>query len=207
MFWSKSLFNIDIIFLGAGGGNYEASTQNYVKKILNKIKPLAIISRDSDAYKLYSEFAKFSYDGIDCGFFINDWYNPPKINDSYVAVSFDKIDEPRLDISKKIIRLHHKQFYNKEEFFQQPNTIISDDPKDYLTIYSNAIETHTDRVHACVASLAYGIPARLYFNSPRAKLLDKVIDKDITKELVKVDSNMINKKKIEQINILKEVIK
>jgi hypothetical protein len=198
--------NIEIIFLGAGGGNYEPSTINFIKKVFKKLKPKALITRDSDAFKNYSNDVKLSFNGIDCGFFINDWFKPPKIKDSFIASSFDKISEPEINTSEKIIRLHHHQFYHNEEFFQKPNTLISDNVKDYLTIYSNASETHSDRVHACVASLSYETPARLYFSSPRAKLFENITKKDITNELVKLDKKKINNLKREQIKIIKEVI-
>ena len=178
---------------------------DFIKKTFKKLKPKALITRDSDAFKNYSDDVKQSFNGIDCGFFINDWFNPPKIKDSFIACSFDKISEPVINTSNKIIRLHHHQFAHKEEFFQKPNTLISDNVKDYLTIYSNAIETHSDRVHACVASLSYSTPARLYFRSPRAKLFKKVTKKDIANELVKLDRVKINNLKREQIKIIKEV--
>lgn len=196
---------IKIMLLGAGGGDYEKETQRYVKSFLKEINPIGIITRDSLAYKHYSECCKKSYDGIDCGFFINEWYKPPKINDNYIASTFDSIKEPNYDQSKKIIRLHHRPFHPKEEYFKKSNTIISDNPKDYLTIYANANETHSDRIHACVASLAYNVPSRLYYSSPRDLLFEKLTNFDITKKLTKIDASKFKEYKNKQISKIKEI--
>ena len=48
------------------------------------------------------------------------------------------------------------------KIYKEPNAIASDEPWTYLTLYANTQLTYGDRVHACVATLAYGRPAMLH---------------------------------------------
>lgn len=45
------------------------------------------------------------------------------------------------------------------KIYKDANSIASDDPWTYLTLYANTSLTYSDRVHACVATIAYGRPA------------------------------------------------
>ena len=58
--------------------------------------------------------------------------------------------------------------------FKDANSIASDEPFTYLTTYANASFTVTDRVHAAVATLAYGRPAMMLSETPRRALLERV---------------------------------
>jgi polysaccharide pyruvyl transferase WcaK-like protein len=58
--------------------------------------------------------------------------------------------------------------------FKDKNTIASDEPFTYLSVYANAEFTITDRVHAAVATLAYGRPAMLLSETPRRALLERI---------------------------------
>ncbi len=58
--------------------------------------------------------------------------------------------------------------------FKDMNAIASDEPFTYLTIYANSEFTITDRVHAAVATLAYGGRAVLLAETPRRSLLERV---------------------------------
>jgi hypothetical protein len=218
---------IPLILLGAGGLNYDPETQRGVRDCLKKLKTRALLTRDSIAYKCYSDYFETSYDGIDCGFFINDWYTPPKSEEEFVVATFDKTKEPKIDTDYKIIRAHHESFNSpfsgfmtaiglililrarlkSVNFFKKPNFFVSDSLKDYLFLYYNAIETHSDRVHACVATLAYGNSARFYYGTTRAGLFDKVVDRDIRKEVVTIDKDKLKIEKEKQILALREAIK
>ncbi|MDA3959513.1 MAG: polysaccharide pyruvyl transferase family protein [Planctomycetota bacterium] len=61
--------------------------------------------------------------------------------------------------------------------YRNPQTHASDEPYSYLTLYSNAALTITDRVHAAVATLAYGRPAIFLGATKRSALLDRVATK------------------------------
>jgi hypothetical protein len=60
------------------------------------------------------------------------------------------------------------------KIYKHPNGIAADEPYTYLTIYSGAEMTLSDRVHACVATLAYGKPAMLFHPTPRARLFERL---------------------------------
>ena len=75
-----------------------------------------------------------------------------------------------------------------------------------MFLYSNAKEVHSDRVHACVAALAYGIPARFYYDTPRAGLFDKVLKEDISKKVTTIDQDKIRREKERQILALREAV-
>jgi len=214
---------IPLILLGAGGGDYSKETQRYVNKFIDKIKPFALLTRDSTSYELYSKRFTFSYDGIDCAFFIDEWYKPPVSNKSFIVATFDKVREPHLHTDKDIIRLTHTPFGHPSKRWMHTihlllrrlpthislnklNIFFSDDIKDYLFFYANAEEVHSDRVHACVASLVYGNKAKLYYKTPRASLFSKVINRDILKELVTIDKDKLHEEKSSQISAIKESI-
>lgn len=210
---------IKIVLIGVGGGDYNKSTINYTRNILKKIEPEAIFTRDEKAYESYRDYSKISFNGIDCAFFINDYYQPPKSDTEFVVATFEKMDEPELKNKLQIIRPNHnpfdypfvgyfrKYYFGKQKKvnFKKRNLFISDDFKDYLFLYSNGIETHSDRVHACVASLVYGNKAKLYFKTCRAALFERVLDEDITSNLVSLDQEKLKKEKAKMLEKLKEL--
>ncbi len=59
--------------------------------------------------------------------------------------------------------------------YGEANCVASDEPYTYLTVYANTALTLSDRVHACVASMAYGNEAMLFNpRTKRASLFDAV---------------------------------
>lgn len=58
--------------------------------------------------------------------------------------------------------------------YRQPGAIASDEPFTYFTIYAGTQLTLSDRVHACVATLAAGKPAMLCHPTPRAYLFERL---------------------------------
>lgn len=215
---------IPIILLGAGGGNYSSETRKYVVTFIRKIKPVALITRDKIAYKYYADEFKFAHDGIDCGFFISDWYTPPPANTSFIVFTFDKVREPHLDTNKKIVRLTHTPFdppfakplayrifllkrrLNEKTNHPMPNLFLSDNIRDYLFFYKNAEEVHSDRVHACVAALAYGRKCKLYYKTERAKLLEKIVEGNVYTGFLSVREEKLNEEKERQIAALREAL-
>jgi len=212
--------DIPLIFLGVGGNNYTPITYKYVRDILERLSPNVLISRDPVVYNLYSDLFDFSYDGIDCGFYINEWHSPPRSKEKFIVATFNQTAEPKIDTPYKVIRPFHfplaspftpfsydiitrlKYF----SFLKKPNVFISDNIEDYLFLYSNAKEIHSDLVHACVAGLAYGNPVRFYFDTPRANLFNKLLDQDIRKNLVTIDKNKLKREKEKQALALKKFI-
>src|SRR5690606_25738694 len=58
--------------------------------------------------------------------------------------------------------------------FAMPNSFISFNPLSYLKVIKSSDFVISDRVHACATSLAFGNPARLMVNSPRAAIFDRI---------------------------------
>jgi len=210
-----------LIILGCGGLHYNNEEYEKVRDYLEKMDVYAFISRDNVVFKEYDGIAEHSYNGIDCAFFLNDCISPPKIDISnYVTFSFDgPADEPKLDLNgKKIIRTHHScwtqngilkmLFFNylySRQGFNKRDTLISDIPQDYLAIYANTDETHSDRMHACIATLAFGKPARLYRKTNRAYLLDRIDASAVKHELSSLDMMQMRKEKARELEFLCDI--
>jgi len=205
--------NRKIILNAVGGDSYSQAEIEVVREFLKELKPYAFISRDHEAFKNYHDLSEHSYDGIDAAFFLNDYFKPPKLQlPKYVVLTFDKQREPPIDVDcDLIIRTSHFTYPSiggsiVRKIYRKSNLLISDNPKDYLIIYANAKEVHSDRVHACVATLSFGKPCRLYNKTKRALLLDRVGAGKVRKRLTTLDSERIKREKIKQIKFLKEII-
>jgi len=202
---------IPYVLLGAGGGDYEATTRAYVRSVFEETTPAALITRDATAYEAYAETVPYAHDGIDCAFFIDDWYDPPAAEEPLVAATFDKIDEPDIEHPHRLVRpSHYHPGYASRavsEHVSDVDAFISDSIDEYLLIYANATETHADRVHACIPSLVYGNRTRLYIDTPRAKLFDGLVDGPLRDRLVSIDRQGLERAKSAQIDALREAIR
>lgn len=163
-----------IIFLGASGNFYTEYEVKFVSEYLRKLQPYAIMTRDSLAYKYYANFTKNSYNGIDNVFFVN-LLNLPQIDTDLTPYVVLNIEEPKhyrikeelknIFKEKNIVYSYHKPFpYTKVSKLVKSGVIVSDNPMDYLLLYRNASEVYSDRVHACIPTLAFGNKARLFSN-------------------------------------------
>jgi len=215
--------DVPLVILGGGGGNYSPETVEYVRDYIEGIDNLGLITRDSTAYQKYKDIADYAYDGIDCAFFISDWYDPVTANQKFVTTTFDKTKAPTIRTGGyREIRTDHTPFgderpyqgaikkyiekYRSQEFFTSEHLFTSDSIEDYLFLYANAVETHADRIHACVPALAYGNPARFYFDTPRAKLFDRILNEDISRGVVRLDQETLQTEKANQVSALKEAV-
>lgn len=155
-----------IIFLGASGNFYTEYEVKFVSEYLRKLQPYAIMTRDSLAYKYYANFTKNSYNGIDNVFFVN-LLNLPQIDTDLTPYVVLNIEEPKhyrikeelknIFKEKNIVYSYHKPFpYTKVSKLVKSGVIVSDNPMDYLLLYRNASEVYSDRVHACIPTLAFG---------------------------------------------------
>lgn len=206
--------NIPIILLGAGGNDYSEETQRYVRSVLNELDIKVLITRDETAFECYSDSVEFAYDGIDCGFYINEWYDGGELDGDFVAVTLDKIDEPPIDTEYEIRRIDHAPWGSPYTILSQifgkasePHPRFrSDLLEDYLMLYANAHLTVSDRIHACVPALAYGNSARFQYDTPRARLFDKVFNENVVGETVRADQDRLSKLKEQQVNTLRSSI-
>lgn len=216
--------DIDIVLLGVSSVEYDNETTKLVRDFIKNLEIDVMITRDPIAYEQYSDFVKDSYNGIDCAFFINDWYQPPMSNQEFVISTFDRVHEegelPNMD--NRIIRPIHEPFgytapyngyirtfldkYKERNSYKKGNVFISDSLKDYLFWYANGIETHSDRIHACIPSLAYGNKAQFYYDTDRASLFSNVSVPDIKDKPVKIDMEKLNDLKKEQVENLRMAV-
>ncbi len=75
----------------------------------------------------------------------------------------------------RILRPEHRFYpHVTHKIYRRPGALASDEPWSYATVYAGARLTLSDRVHACVAALAYGNPAMLFTPSPRAALFERL---------------------------------
>lgn len=99
-YWCKTLENISnygtkLILLSAGCISYDEKEKQILRDFMKKFKPYALISRDNYTYENYGDLACYSYDGICCAFFANDYFRPYKLDiEPYVIFGFDEIEEP-----------------------------------------------------------------------------------------------------------------
>lgn len=74
-----------------------------------------------------------------------------------------------------IIRAHQSVSNKVNHYnFAYPNSYISLNPITYLSIFKGAEFTISDRIHACAVTLAFGKPARLVSDSPRAGIFSRL---------------------------------
>jgi len=200
---------VKIIINGGGGQNYSDEEITEFRRFLEGISPYAFISRDEQSFKNYHDLAEHSLSGVDCGFFVNDCFNPAKVKlPKYVILNFDYHREPELNIHDRlIIRTHHSSWGGvSKSYLGKNNTLISNLPHDYLNLYANTEALYSDRVHACVATLSFGHPCRLYANTPRASLLEKVGATTIKDKLTHPNTKKIEKEKEKQLGFLSNIL-
>jgi hypothetical protein len=209
-FLEASKRGVATLGLGAGGAIYDEDEAVVFSDFLGSLNRSAIITRDDDTFDLFSGQVQNMWSGIDCAFFLPDYYTPPRLAlPSYDIENFDYVDEhPEIDHKgRKVIYTHHDLWGPlPKRYIGKPDTLVSDVPEDYLTLYSQVTETYADRVHACVASLAYGNSAKLYSDTPRKALFEKVGVSKITSELSKLDMSLLGELKRKQIEKTRELV-
>lgn len=90
--------------------------------------------------------------------------------------------------------------------YKQANSIASDEPFTYFTVYANTELTLSDRVHACVATLAYGKPAMLFTPSPRSYLFDRLGVGGLRKRPVTLDLEMLEQERQNELAFLQNAV-
>lgn len=208
-----------VMVLGGGGGNnYTQEELDFVSSYWKKINFIGYIARDEKAHKNFGKFANIAYSGIDNAFFLNDAFSPAKLDiEPYTTNTFDlTFTRDIKDGNEKVIKISHrlldvdsfKSFLiRKFKAFKIVKTydFISDYPDDYLSLYANADVTHSDRVHACVATLIYGGKAQYYDKSDRSYLFDRVGLSEIRNKPVVLNMEYIEQEKKKQLEAIKKV--
>ena len=207
------------VFLGASGNYYTEKEVNIVSQWLAKLEPYAIMFRDSVAYNYYAKFTRNAYNGIDNVFFVNR-LDMPKVKtsiDPYIVLNFDiPKHEPikkrlvrELEGKYNIVYTDHKPYpYIKVSKLAKKNVMCSDYPLDYLFLYRNVVETHSDRVHACIPTLSFGNKVQLYSDSPRISLFENVgisLD-EIKHHPISLDRDVLKSMQNKQIDFLRDIL-
>lgn len=210
-----------LIFHGIGFSDwsYDRREIEAVQEWMEAVEPYAIVSRDERTYDALRGIAEHTYDGIDCAFFLDEYYDPMPMTEDLVALNFDKRREPEVESDpaddRTIVRPHHSFWYPWKlteypsmvhQYYRRENVFVSDVPEEYLDVYAAASETHADRVHACVATLVFGSPARLHIDTPRSGLLDRVGHGAVTERLTEPEPSIIEQEKAAQLAFLREVL-
>lgn len=102
-----------------------------------------------------------------------------------------------------VIRPEHRFFpHMTRKIYRHPNATAADEPWTYINIYANSELTLSDRVHACVATLAYGHPAMLFTPSPRAALFERLGLGEIRNQLVDLNLGRLEEEQEKEIEWL-----
>lgn len=123
---------------------------------------------------------------------------------SYYGDLFDRRKLPAEFDGRMIVRPEHRFFpHMTHKVYRQPNAMTSDEPWSYINIYANTEFTLSDRVHACVATLAFGSPAMLFTPSPRSALFGRLGLETIKTGLVDLDQDHLRDEQDKEIAWLK----
>lgn len=201
--------HVKVLFMGIGGALYTPREVSvFVDYIEKKLNLIGFISRDHETFNLYKEKVPDCYTGIDCAFFVSDAYDPRGFSKKdYVVSSFNNIGEPAeiKSIGFDVIRPQH-MFYHASFDEGIENLFISDAPYDYLSLYANAREIHTDLVHATIVSLAYDKPVKYYHDSKRSSAFETIGALRDSSGYVSVSREVLKSKKSEMIDVVKQLL-
>lgn len=117
--------------------------------------------------------------------------------------------EIRLDLEGRELYLaHHAPWpdFTRESYFDYPETLMSDIPIGYLSLYGAADVVYSDRIHACIASLALGNGAQLFGdNVPRLRMFEQVGAGAVMDEPVWLEPDLIQRLRDAQLQFLSDV--
>ena len=197
-----------ILGLGVGASNYSSDDVNPFIRMCEQIGGISLITRDENTFKLLEGKIEILHRGIDSAFFLPEYFPKPSlINNNFYVSNFDSMPEPNFVTQKNPLRTHHDLWGPlPKRYINAANTVVSDIPEDYLSIYSNADTTYSDRVHACVATLAYGNSAQFFGKTQRAKLFTEVGIEDIG-TLSRLDLEELSLIKRSQLELIKKLAK
>ncbi|MBL3583587.1 polysaccharide pyruvyl transferase family protein [Oleidesulfovibrio alaskensis] len=202
-FLNASKRGVKVLGLGTGAYRYTQEEKKLYGEFLQSLSDVAIITRDDATFAMFSGQIDKIASGIDCAFCLPQYYTPPRLDlPVYNAVNFDAGPIPNtIDHGDNMVIYTHHDLWGplSKDYTAKPNTLVSDIPEDYLTLYAQVQETHSDRVHACVASLTYGNKARLYSKTPRKALFEKVGLPRITQEVSSINQDMLAELKAAQV--------
>ncbi len=195
-----------LVILGGGCSLYDRGEARAFAEFMRRMRTRAFVSRDRASFELLRGDAANAFSGIDCAFYLPEAVRPlPLRLGRYVVCAFDdQRREAELDLSgQTVVRARHYSYGIRERFRPKlDGTLVSDLPHDYLSLYAGAEVVYSDRVHACVAALAYGGQARLYSDTPRARLLEEVGAGAALRDVARADADLLRQRKADQLLFL-----
>lgn len=102
--------------------------------------------------------------------------------------------------------VHRTNPAHMAKIYRDVNVVASDEPYSYIATYAGAEVTFTDRVHACVATLAYGKPAMMWFSTPRNALLERVGIEFPMRRPVSIDGVMLEAERCNELEHLRNAL-
>lgn len=214
--------NIPIILNGVGGEMYtEFEVQEFRKIVKNYPNMFGFISRDDESYEAYKDLFPMAFKGIDCAFFmprLKQFSFLAKLPKIYVVINddngfndADKFDSliTEFNDDKKIYSMHCiTQVSDCDK--TRKDTIMGEFADEYITLYARSKVTFSTRIHASIATLAFGGKTIFLYNTPRIRVLKKVSSMNFYDEFVSVDpvflKELRNEHEYNFKNIMKEII-
>ncbi len=217
-----------IVILGGGAERYSAPELRRVREMMSGLNIHAFVSRDSYSYEGYGDLARLAHDGLDSAFFVSEAIQPVPFDfEDFIVLAFDSSHEPQVMNEKNgrpqrgggghdvidaagmtVVRTHHTcwpEFW-RPSYFEKAATLVSDLPTDYLYLYARAHTVYSDRVHACIPTLAFGKRARWYCRqSPRIGMFERIGAEGITLEPTRCDLRRLEQEKALERAFLKTV--
>ena len=153
---------------------------------------------------------KFRFDGEVWSYTqpkLQSWFSNRGKWQAYLGAGLDRRELGSSIGSFTVVRPDHR--YNPHvwwKIYRRPNGMVSDEPFSYCAVYAGAELTLSDRVHACVATLAYEKPAMLFSPTRRSHLFDRVGLGDIRKRPVTLPAEFRDELLFEEIQFLKKAV-
>ena len=150
----------------------------------------------------------FRFDGVDWAWRqprLQKWLSHRGKAVAYLGHALDRRKLPPRMNDHLVLRPEHRTNpHITWKIYRHPNSIASDEPFTYFALYGRTQLTLSDRVHACVATLAYGNPAMLFSPSPRARLFERLGLDTIREQPVQVPREVLHAEKAAELAFLRE---
>lgn len=126
--WERILIKLEsrgirCIILSAGMMKMPEDAIKECQNFFEKHPPFIMCSRDKKTHDTFGKYADHAYDGICFSFFAPDYYHPAKINEKYITMNFDKINEPLIWIDKEKNGLTFQ--FNGDHFHVKSTGLVS----------------------------------------------------------------------------------
>lgn len=207
---------IFVLFNGAGLREYTIDEANFVTSSLKNIQNYHILTRDLMTYDLLKRSGLDNIsDGIDAAWFISDAHKPSRFDIlmNKTAINIDNKENRNLlrtlhTESGSAVHMHHSVFHSPSWQLKYPDTLISDQVEDYLSVYANVKSVITDRIHAAIASICYETEVALYTNSDRVEMFRRVGCEMSKKclDFITINRKNLNQQKELQLQTLRGVL-